>query len=595
MSANPLIEQSPSSPSRRIAKRISTACWTCLREVGRSLQSTWHFAHRVALYGIGHLHRSKICRAVRQADQDLGERVYCKGTSGSPLIWKISLLDEQIRQAGPDKRISVSLRTQRADLIRQLGTETRTTTAPVAGIETEVCRAKEAWESFEANETKLKGRRSDLLPGDRREWQRVVVGVFVVILVICSGLYSLSSSTRSAKSPLSLRGETAEKNNQGRSRDQSDSSSVAGAMGIGSFGEIPVALPKSADGEQLLSVLFGSFSNKYEEHGFKNVTLGVTMDDLTKQIPLTGVHRRYRYIYLSGPDNNEQFVFDRDKRLVIYAKIYDGGADDHLDRIVEIFGKTDPAHIRSYTIETDLETTVRTVATYHCPKVLVQVTFSKSATALGKQEKTSVVVVSKAWGLPLLVRNLQDKRNNVEWLKQVAALTRNANPQPDLFPLLPDAEFRVSDIRARGDSLRVSVLDTKYKALNEKRVRDKLPGGFATIERPQNLRGKPTTKIYFNFGFYSANAIEAIYKQPEPRVYDSVSNNALGFTSFSEVIPELNALVLQEAFPPKTDTIKIVRPAKGTAYHEWRTQDGWKVTSRHNDSVTLERVETDGP
>lgn len=354
--------------------------------------------------------------------------------------------------------------------------------------------------------------------------------------------------------------------------------------------------------EKLFLDLFGPPSEKYREHGFKEVTLGVTMDEVTKKIPLSGVNRINRYIYMSGPDTGEEFVFDRDKKLVIYSKIYNGGADDHLDRIVDIFGKADPAHVRSYTIESGPDTSFRTAATYHFPKVLVRVLFNKTVNELGTRERTSVVVVSKAWGLPLLMQNYQDKNRNVEWLAKVATFTRDANPRTELFPPLENAEFKTSDIRSKGDSLRVTVLDTKYKAINDKRTRDYLPGAFATIERPTvyqlptSRNGKPTTKIFFNFKFYSANAIEAIYQQPEPRGYlPTISNNALSFTMFAEVIPELNSLILQEAFPPKSDTIKLVRPAKGSAYHEWRTKDGWKVTSIHDDSVKLERVTDDGP
>ena len=56
------------------------------------------------------------------------------------------------------------------------------------------------------------------------------------------------------------------------------------------------------------------------------------------------------------------------------------------------------------------------------------------------------------------------------------------------------------------------------------------------------------------------------------------------------LVLELNAALVQEAFPPKTDQIDFVRPKGAGPYYEWRTRSGWLVRCRDDDAVTIEWV-----
>ena len=56
------------------------------------------------------------------------------------------------------------------------------------------------------------------------------------------------------------------------------------------------------------------------------------------------------------------------------------------------------------------------------------------------------------------------------------------------------------------------------------------------------------------------------------------------------LVLELNAALLQEAFPPKTDQIDFGRPKGAGPYYEWRNRSGWLVRCRDDDAVTIEWV-----
>ena len=72
-------------------------------------------------------------------------------------------------------------------------------------------------------------------------------------------------------------------------------------------------------------------------------------------------------------------------------------------------------------------------------------------------------------------------------------------------------------------------------------------------------------------------------------------HSPLQATPFSDLVIELNSLLLQEQFPPK-GSLQLVRPQArivvlGDSYYEWSSRNGWKVSCGFNDAVTIEKLE----
>jgi hypothetical protein len=128
------------------------------------------------------------------------------------------------------------------------------------------------------------------------------------------------------------------------------------------------------------------------------------------------------------------------------------------------------------------------------------------------------------------------------------------------------------------------------------------PQVFAYVGTTQSVpfdyrRPDGVLQIRFNFDRYSPNASRPLFRQevrPDKNIFGmwiKNGNNALSYTSLRNLVIELNSHLIQEAFPPKTDTIQFIKSASywALSYYEWHTDDGWKVRCGFDDSVTLER------
>ena len=367
-------------------------------------------------------------------------------------------------------------------------------------------------------------------------------------------------------------------------------------------GPPPAAPPHPAAGgpggpDPAVGLVLGAESPVYQEFGYKGVTLGSPFDEVTKATPLKWTVVGCPWAFTSSNRaGGDEFVFDADRRLVCYARTYDGGPGDYLDQLVELFGKTD-IEIRESTSANPDVASHRTFIDYTFPRVLVRVVFVREAratatTAVLRAEKTHVVVADRAWVEGLLDANAWGKRVALAWLRAAAEAVRDRGLDPAALAPIDGGVVRA--VPKFPDVLQFA--DLGREAANRDRAgRGLLPaifGGATAAPRPGDRR-PPPVRLHIEFDRYTPLATPKVYRQDDPQrgvVLPQTGNNALAYTAFGNLVRELNAVLAQDVFPPKGDTVVRTRTAAGATTYEWRTRDGWLVRCRAGDAVAVEWV-----
>lgn len=198
-----------------------------------------------------------------------------------------------------------------------------------------------------------------------------------------------------------------------------------------------------------IRLLLGRTLEHYPKRGYKEVELGASFEDVNKRTPLDWTETNAPHVLRNSQRGGEDFIFDADQKLVCYTKSYDGGTDDYLDKLVEVFGKTDKEIItRKIEVADNFDNFVtnRTTVNYTFPKVLARVIFVKTARVVFKQvrteEVTHVLVLDREWATDILEKNAAAKRKNLAWLKKVAAAVRGGDFKDNELPPVPGAKVK---------------------------------------------------------------------------------------------------------------------------------------------------------
>jgi hypothetical protein len=339
--------------------------------------------------------------------------------------------------------------------------------------------------------------------------------------------------------------------------------------------------------------VFGTELRAYKESGYRGVTLGTAYDDLKDKKP-TLFREDQPWVNVRDTKGEEAFVFDADKRLVCYTRSYRGGAEDYLDQLVALFGKTD-RDPREIVLTNPTWVTRRALVDYTFPKVLVRVVFARAARAEFNrpptvEEKTHVVVIERAWASAILNSNARGKRQAIEWVRSVGEKVKEGKVALADLPRLDGAGGRESPDAQEV----VQFLDDRREEENKRRPEEpRLPAVVAAVEKAPrfpNPDAGPVIRVHFVFERYSPLATPKVFQQDEPqkRVFQPItSNNALKYTPFDDLVVEMNVALVSDYFPPKGE-VNVVRPESGEYYYEWRTKDGWLVRCRWDDAVTIE-------
>jgi len=342
--------------------------------------------------------------------------------------------------------------------------------------------------------------------------------------------------------------------------------------------------------------VFGLQSRKYTLGGFKGVTLWTHYDDLEKTHPLIGTRDSAPWVFLTSEKADEELIFDASKRLVCYTKSYEGGPADYLEDLIELFGKTQKP-IREYTSRVLNTGTHKTFVSYTFPKVLARVVFVKSVTvsefggSTQSMERTYVSVIDRQFVSDTLSPNAVGKRKLISWLKSVGDQVKDRAVDVSHLPKLEGVAMKEQPEKLEV----VQFVDLRREEENRKKKTEiQVPAAAAAIELDRGIGvGPATVRVHFVFGRYTPLAGAKVLGQVEAEAAGknkNVGNNALDYTPFDELKMDLNSVLMQESFPPKTDKISYVTTKDGTVYYEWRSRNGWLVRCGNNDAVTIEWV-----
>jgi hypothetical protein len=358
----------------------------------------------------------------------------------------------------------------------------------------------------------------------------------------------------------------------------------------------PAAGPNPAGPDPAVAAVIGAESAVYKEAGYKGVALGTRFDELAKDKGLKLTRVGQPWVFASGPKGEEEFVFDADKKLACYTRSYDGGPDDYLDQLTDLFGKADRPPRETVT-SSPASVTRRTAVDYTFPKVLARVVFVRAARQgpLGGmpvvEEQTHVAVIDRAWAAGILDANARGKRKAIEWVRAAGEKVKGGEVVLKDLPRLDGAAGREFQV-----GVPVRFFDTRTEEENKDREMGRQPLPVATVEktvRPGDPERKPVVRVNFTFARYSPLATPKVYRQDEVQkgaVVPKTGNNALDYTPFGNLVTELNVALMRDAFPPTGGRVEHVRPPSGPPFYEWRTEDGWAVRCGTNDGVTIEWV-----
>lgn len=534
------------------------------QEVRATALETWMQTMRLWDYGKANLRRRRANREFIDARIALGRKLFQGGAGDQQLLKQLTDLSEK------KKSLEAAQASKKAVVIEEKGLMIRLADQSLggqfdlqsAGMGDERRKAMESKNGLDESIHTFAKSRSALFPSRTVDRVRVVSGYGLLFCVIAFGFFGFRTAAKKADVGEQSAKPILKRLLAGELWQQGDAS----ATGI----------------DPVLERVLGPVSSVYKENGFKGRVLGTTMAEIERNTPLDWTSPSNPASFLNkASKHDEQFIFDSEKQLVQYTKIYEGGAQEYVNQLVEVFGKTDERNIRRWTSSFDFGRSANAVTStfYHFPKIFAEIIFETTIKeygpgAVGQKEKTFVVILSKPWAMKVLNEDVEHKRANLTWLQHVAVSTSSGEIDPTKWPSLDGAALRddTSPLgRRNGGKM---LVDAKYL----KTFGNRAPSFFSTYTRRDERTDRSMTVLNFNFTFYSKNATAQFFNMAR---FDRLNgNNALIATSFAqELLEEMNSQLGQEYFPPKDDLLNIVTPKDGRPYHEWRTVEGWRVTT----------------
>lgn len=349
-------------------------------------------------------------------------------------------------------------------------------------------------------------------------------------------------------------------------------------------------------GTGAVAALLGDGSMNYLERGYRDVTLGDTFDEINAKTPLAVNPRGEPFVYRDA--NGAGYVFTQEGKLICHCRSYTGGPEDYLDRLKDLFGTTDrPILTRDQSMV--MSAVSRTYIRYTFPETLAMIEFVSGAALTGgrarQSEATHVFVLDRAWAEDLLRRSADEKTPCLYWMKHASQQIQIGAIEPSSLPPLPDT--RIKEIRDGAGAIYID-------EVSENTLKDQGNGGealeqLATVARyAVQDRGK-LGLVTFSFARYSGCAVDSFLKQEDNKVSKkSGPAQAIRDTPFLRLLDsELNSLLMQQEFRPRTDEIRfkqLERPTGtvGLGWYEWNhTPDGnnaWTVRCGIEGGMELE-------
>ena len=393
--------------------------------------------------------------------------------------------------------------------------------------------------------------------------------------------------------------------------------------------------------EAIVSLVLGKQIGGYDKNGFKDVEFGTPHAQIKSDKNLKWVNRDNPCRFLDSQDAKQAstYIFDSDKRLIMYAQSYVGTPADYVESLTETFGKTNQ-EIKTKKFTSRNSVTTRSTVSYHFPKVYVRTILVESKQALYTGIMTTgvthVIVTDREWLKSQLEETVSLRWKRFEWLRLVADLIDRKAVSKDQLPSIPNCKIvdlnettpnigfhfvdsgkydfyetidKKFDSRLRADASRRQIMFNEAAKREQQRpaivagVRHVSNGGF------QNSK-QPFWNVYYDFQVNTADAVTGVHRQEQYRkkhekcilentsrlrvtplgnIEWSTGTNALSVTPLGDLLTEVNSFLAQAFFPPKDGLIDRAESNSGYFYYKWKTDLGWTVTCSSDDVVSLTR------
>jgi hypothetical protein len=330
----------------------------------------------------------------------------------------------------------------------------------------------------------------------------------------------------------------------------------------------------------------GDTSATFPGNEYEGVKLGVPYSAIAKQGPIAETQRRGPAVYCNG--SGGAFVFSKDGKLVCHVQTYVGGPEDYLDKLKERFGVTGiPIITREYSASSSA---IRhTFIRYTFPETLVMLEFSEGialTTGRARQsEATHVYLLDRQWAEGLLRQSAAAKRLGLEWMQQAAAQVQEGSINPKSLPTIPHT--RIRSIRDGGGAIYID--EQREKALEQQGYGGDALEQAATVARYTAHEPGRSGSVAFFSDRYTGCDVDVFLKQESTESPQQGPARALTETPFLSFLnSELKAILLQQAFPPRTGDIRFMQRERvvgtvGQGWYEWNhTTDGdhtWQIRS----------------
>ncbi len=347
--------------------------------------------------------------------------------------------------------------------------------------------------------------------------------------------------------------------------------------------------------DRAVELALGETSQKYQPRGFKGIELGAKFDALHTESPLNWTAFNRDYTFLNAADGKESFYFNDHDALICYVKSYTGGIDDYLDQLIEIFGKTtkDPV-TKNLRPAAAAFTKTSSFIEYAFPRVLVQVQFTAVANTAGGSSQTHVIVLDRDWAERMLIAHAAVKRRCLMWMQEATEPASMRNLTVGSAPSFPGATPQGT---GRGLSFyedkRLQRLTRAEKHENDVNRRIQACCGWYGLD---GLEASPAIVVQFNHldSLVRSSPLKRGGNNVVPVDADFGYWNAVNHTPFlSDLDDQVNLVLMQEFFPPRTDKIRF-KSDESNPYkpdvHEWETDHPtgrWTVKCFANGRVQL--------
>jgi hypothetical protein len=362
--------------------------------------------------------------------------------------------------------------------------------------------------------------------------------------------------------------------------------------------------PSAASGSPQLAVkmLLGKTSQHFRDTGFKGTTLGESFDQVNARTPLSHTipGKPYRYVAANG----ESFCFTaEDNSLVCFARSYEGGEEDYITKLKELFGSTDKAMLEREEVRAR-SAARRTYVRYTFPQTLVLLDFASAVNLTGgsarQSEATHVIFLDRKWTESVLSRVAQSQQACIEWVKQASLLVGEGRIDTSKMSDLPGVRVDKWKKGRPGLSLVDLASEARRKPVegDDEQSKEDLSGQpIGTCGRAALAGGGLPSEVVFDVNRYEGAKVPVFLRaQADENRKGSQKFYAADHTPYLILLArELRCLQMQQMFPPKTDTIRFMQQeragmTRGIGWYEWKHEDerGGTWTVRSGTGIHLE-------